>query len=64
MKSYSVFHIEQETEFEKYSCFSVDSLRYSLGRIKVISAVVEKEYTPDIKRQIFLTYQLAGFYMI
>ena len=64
MKSYSVFHIKLETEFEKYNCFSVDSLRYSLGRIKVISAVVEKEYTPDIKRQIFFTDQLAGFYMI
>ena len=64
MKSYSVFHIEQKMEFEKFNCFFVDFLRYRFGRIKVISNVVEREYTPDITRQIFFAYQLTGFYMI
>ena len=64
MKSYSVFHIEQKMEFEKFNCFFVDFLRYSFGRIKVISIVVEREYTPDIKRQICFAYQLTGFYII
>ena len=64
MKSYSVFVIEQKTEFEKYNCFFVDSLRYSFGRIKVISFVVEREYTPDITRQICFAYQLTAFYMV
>ena len=48
MKSYSDFLIEQKMEFQKFNCFSVDFLRYSFGRIKVISTVVEREYTPDI----------------
>ena len=64
MKSYSVFHVEQKTEFEKYNCFFVDSLRCSFGIIKVISTVVEREYTPDITRQICFAYQLTGLYMI
>ena len=44
MKSYSVFHIEQKTEFEKFNCFFVGFLRYSFERIKVISAEIEREY--------------------
>ena len=44
VKSYSVFHIEQEMEFEKFHCFFVDFIRYSFGRIKAISTVVEREY--------------------
>ena len=35
-------------EFEKNNCFFIDFLRYSFGRIKVISTVVERDYTPDI----------------
>ena len=31
MKSYSVFHIEQKTEFETFNCFFVDLLRSSFG---------------------------------
>ena len=51
-------------EFEKFNCFFIDFLRYSFGRIKVISTVVEREYTPDITWQICFVYQLTGFYMI
>ena len=52
-------------EFEKFNCFFVDFLRFSLkNKIKVISTVVEREYTPDIIRQISFIYQLTGFYMI
>ena len=64
MKSYSVFHIEQKTEFEKFNCFFVNFLGYSFGRIKFISTMVEREYTPDITRQICFACQLTGFYMI
>ena len=64
MKSYSVFHIEQKMEFEKFSSSFVDFLRYSFGRIKVISTGAEREYTLDITRQIYFAYQLTGFYMI
>ena len=64
MKSYSVFHIEQKVNFEKFNYFLVDFLRYSFERIKVISTLVEREYISDIKRQICLAYQLTGFYMI
>ena len=35
-----------------------------VGRVKFISTVVEREYTPDIARQICFAYQLAGFCMI
>ena len=35
-------------EFGKFYCFFIDFLRYSFGRIKVISTVVEREYTPDV----------------
>ena len=42
----------------------IDFLRYSFGRIKVISTVVEREYAPDITWQIYFGYQLTGFYMI
>ena len=48
--------------FEQYNCFFVDFLRYSFGKIKVISTVIEREYTPDIARQICFAYQLTGFY--
>ena len=48
MKSYSVFHIEQKTEFEKFNCFFVDFLRSSFRGIKVKPTVVEREYTPGI----------------
>ena len=64
MKRCSVFHIEQRMEFEKFNSFFIDFLRYSFGRIKVISTVVEREYTPDITWRICFTYQLTGFYMI
>ena len=59
MKSYPVFHIEQKKEFEK-----CHFLRYSFGKIKVISTVVEREYTPDITRHVCFAYQLTGFYKI
>ena len=45
MINYSVFHIKQKMEFEKFNCFFVDFLRNNFGRIKVISTVIEKEYT-------------------
>ena len=64
MKSFSVFHIEQKMEFEKFNCFFIDFLRYSFGRIKVISAVVERHYTPGITWQICFAHQLTGFCMI
>ena len=51
-------------EFVKFNCFFVDFLRYSFGRIKVISTVVEREYAPGITWQICFAYQLTGFYMI
>ena len=43
-------------EFEKFNCFYVDFLRNNFGRIKVISTVIEKEYTPDITQQICTKY--------
>ena len=61
MKSCSVFYIEQKVEFEKFNCFFIDFIRQSFGRIKVISTVFEKEYTPDITWQICFWYQLTGF---
>ena len=64
MKSYSVVHIEQKMAFIKFNSFFIDFLRYSFGRIKVISTVVEREYTPDMTWQIYFAYQLTGFYMI
>ena len=42
----------------------IDFLRYNFGRIKVISTVVERDYTPDITWQICFAYQLTGFYII
>ena len=62
MKSCSVFHTEQKMEFEKFNCFFVGFLRSSFGRIKVMSTVVEREYTPDITRHIDFAYQLTGLY--
>ena len=56
MRSHSVFHIKQKMEFEKFNCFFVDFLRNNFGRIKVISTVIEKEYTPDITQQICTKY--------
>ena len=58
----SVFHTEQKMEFEMFNCFFVDFLRSSFGRIKVMSTVAEREYTPDITRYICFAYQLAGLY--
>ena len=52
MKTCLVFYIEQKMEFEKVNCFFSDFLRYSFGRIKVISTVVET------------VVKLIGFYMI
>ena len=48
MKRRSVFHKEQKIEFEKFNSFFIDFLRYSFGRIKVISTLAEREYIPDI----------------
>ena len=39
---------DEKLEFEKFNCFFIDFLRYGFGRIKVISTVVEREYTLDI----------------
>ena len=69
MKRWSVFHIEQKMEFEKFEfekfiSFFIDFLRYSFGRIKVISTVVEREYTPNITGQICFACQFTDFYMI
>ena len=62
IKSCSVFLIEQKMGFEKFHCFFVDFLRSSFGRIKVMSTVAEREYTPDITRYICFAYQLTGLY--
>ena len=35
-------------EYEKFNCFLIDFLRYSFGRIKAISIMVKKKYTPDV----------------
>ena len=64
MKSCSVFHIKQKREFEKFKCFFIDFLRYTFRIIKVISTVLEREYTPSITWHIYFAYQLTGFYMI
>ena len=64
MKSCSVFHIEQMMELEKFSCFFIDFLRHSFGRIKIISTVVERDYTPDKNCQICFAYQLTDFYIL
>ena len=64
MKSCSVFHIEQKMEFEKFNCFFNDYLRNIFGKIKVISTVVERKYTPQITRQICFAYQLTDFCML
>ena len=61
-KSCSVFHTEQKMEFEKFNCFFVVFLRSSFERIKVMSTVPEREYTPDITRHICFAYQLTGLY--
>ena len=64
IKSCSVFHIEQMMELEKFSCFFIDFLRHSFGRIKIISTVVERDYTPDKNCQICFAYQLTDFYIL
>ena len=61
-KSCSVFHTEQKMEFEKFDCFFVGFLRFSFGRIKVMSTVVERWYTPDITGHIYFAHQLTGLY--
>ena len=45
MKSCSVFHTEQMMEFEKFNCFSIEFLRSSFGRIKVMPTVIKRENT-------------------
>ena len=55
--------VEQQMKFEKFSCFFIDFLRYSFGRIKVISTVTEREYTPNITWQICFACQSIGFHM-
>ena len=47
IKSCLVFHVEQKMEFEKFNCFFIDFLGFSFERKKIISTVVEKEYTPE-----------------
>ena len=42
----------------------VDFLGYSFGRTKVISTVVEREYTADITQQVCFACHLTSFYMI
>ena len=64
MKGCSVFHTEQKIEFEKFNSFFIDFLRYSFGRIKIISNVVERDYTPDKNCQICFAYQLTDFYIL
>ena len=64
MKSCLVFHTEQKMEFEKFNCFCVGFLRFSFGRIIVMSTVVEREYTPDITRHICFVYQLLAYMII
>ena len=64
IKSCSVFHIEQMMELEKFSCFFIDFLRHSFGRIKIISTVVERDYTLDKNCQIGFAYQLTDFYIL
>ena len=64
IKSCSVFHIEQMMELEKFSCFFIDFLRHSFGRIKIISTVVERDYTPDKNFHICFAYQLTDFYIL
>ena len=58
MKSYS----DQKKEFEKFNCFSIDFYKIVLG--ECISTVTEREYIPNITRQICFAYQFTGFYMI
>ena len=61
MKS-STYYIHMKTKIlaDFQICISVP-LRSSFGR-KVMSAVVEREYTPDITRYICFAYQLTGLY--
>ena len=48
----NLLSFSHRAELEKFNCFFVDFLSYSFGRIKVISTVVEREYPPNIRRQI------------
>ena len=64
MKRCSVSYIEQKIEFDKFNCFFIDFLRYSFGRIKIISTVPERKYTPVITWQISFAYQLTDFYRL
>ena len=57
MKRCSVFRIE-------FNSFFINFLIYSFERMKIISTVVEREYTPDIIWQICLACQFTVFYMI
>ena len=58
------FSDRAKDELEKFNWFFIDFLRYSFGREKVISTVIEREYTPDKIWWIYFAYQLTGFYMI
>ena len=49
-------------QFGKFNCFFVGFLRSSFERIKVMSTVVEREYTPEITQHICFEYQLTGLY--
>ena len=37
MESCLVFHLEKKMVFEKFNCVFIDLLKYSFGRIKIIS---------------------------
>ena len=63
MKRCPVFDMDQKMEFEKFNSFFIDFFRNSFGRLKVISTVIEREYTPDITWQICFACRLTGFYM-
>ena len=39
IKRYSVYHIEEKMELQKFNCFFVDFLKYSFRRTKIISTV-------------------------
>ena len=61
-KSCPVLHTEQKMEFEKFNCFFDGFLRSNFGRIKIMSTVVEWDYTPAITQNNCFAYQLTGLY--
>ena len=50
-ESFSIFHLEQKTELEKFNCYL--SIFSDTILAEVVSSVVKSEYTPDIKQQIY-----------